>query len=204
MAPRAVRPTRGSGLLESFLARQRARRADRLIPDDLRSGKILDLGCGSRPYFLRSVRFAEKWGVDRLVGADATDAADGLHLVGHDVGEQAPLPFEADSFSVVTMLAVFEHLDPSTLRRLLREITRVLRPGGVFVMTTPAVWTEPVLRVMARLNLVSPEEIEEHFDQYDCSRIEELLREAGFDQVETGTFELGMNLWARAARTPPG
>ena len=40
-------PTRGSGLLESFLAHMRARQANKQIPHQLRTGRILDIGCGS-------------------------------------------------------------------------------------------------------------------------------------------------------------
>ena len=61
----ARRPTRGSGLLEPFLARLRARKANRLIPAHLRSGRILDVGCGSFPYFLSHTEFAEKFALDQ-------------------------------------------------------------------------------------------------------------------------------------------
>ena len=61
----APRPTRGSGLLEPFLARLRARKANRLIPPHLRSGRILDIGCGSFPYFLAHTSFAEKFALDQ-------------------------------------------------------------------------------------------------------------------------------------------
>jgi hypothetical protein len=44
--------TRGRGLLEPWLAKMRAQRANRLIPAELRAGRILDIGCGSFPYFL--------------------------------------------------------------------------------------------------------------------------------------------------------
>jgi hypothetical protein len=40
-----TRITRGFGLLEGFLASKRAQMADRLIPGDLRNGKILDICC---------------------------------------------------------------------------------------------------------------------------------------------------------------
>src|SRR5207244_1268129 len=41
MTQGATRYTRGQGLLEPFLARQRARQANRLIPEHLRAGRIL-------------------------------------------------------------------------------------------------------------------------------------------------------------------
>jgi hypothetical protein len=41
--------TRGKGFFEPFLARLRAKKANRLITKDLRGGRILDIGCGTFP-----------------------------------------------------------------------------------------------------------------------------------------------------------
>ena len=43
--------TRGTGLIEPWLSDHRARKANELIPRHLRDGRILDIGCGSYPYF---------------------------------------------------------------------------------------------------------------------------------------------------------
>jgi SAM-dependent methyltransferase len=192
--------TRGHGLLEAFLARQRARRADSLIPEHLRAGRILDVGCGSFPVFLSTTRFGERYGLDRVEPADLGDGS--IKLVAHDIAGGSPLPFADGFFEVVTMLAVFEHLEVPVLRQLLQEVRRVLRPGGLYVMTTPVRWTEGILKVMARVSLVSPEEVGEHKAQYSHPEIVRILLEAGFERshIRHGTFELGMNVWAVAGR----
>ena len=59
--------TRGTGLLEGFLSEQRAKLANKKIPSELRSGKILDIGCGSYPNFLISTNFNIKYGLDPSV-----------------------------------------------------------------------------------------------------------------------------------------
>lgn len=101
------------------------------------------------------------------------------------------------------MLAVFEHVDALPLQRLLPEILRVLRPRGLYVMTTPPRWTESILKVMSYLQLVSHEEVSEHKALYSRGDIVSLLAEAGFDRanIRHGTFELGLNLWAVAQRS---
>jgi SAM-dependent methyltransferase len=192
--------TRGHGLLESFLARQRAHRANALIPDLLRTGRILDIGCGSYPTFLIGTRFGERYGVDRVALPDVRHA--GVTLVAHDVAGGSALPFDDGFFDVVTMLAVFEHLEVTALAALLQEIRRVLRPGGLYVMTTPVRWTEGILKLMSRVKLVSHEEVDEHKAQYSHLEIIAMLLEAGFDRahIRHGTFELGMNVWAVAAK----
>ena len=58
--------TRGHGLLEGFLARRRAGRANRLIRPELRGGRILDIACGSYPLFLSRCTFAERVGIDQV------------------------------------------------------------------------------------------------------------------------------------------
>lgn len=184
-----------------MLARQRARRADSLIPEGARAGKILDIGCGSYPAFLTNTRFAERYGLDRVALPDVRGTE--LTLVAHDIANSSGLPFDDGFFGVVTMLAVFEHLEPVVLRKLLREIGRVLSPGGTYVMTTPVRWTEGILKFMAHLKLVSHEEVSEHKAQYSRGEIVNLLLEAGFDQsrIRHGTFELGMNVWAAAQKS---
>lgn len=196
--------TRGRGLVEAFLARQRARVANRLVPPAARQGRLLDIGCGSYPWFLLNTAFAERYGLDKVVreNARAEGAFPGLKLVAHDLERDPTLAFGAECFDVVTMLAVFEHIEPAALVGVLREVRRVLRPGGAYILTTPAGWTDRLIRATARLGLVSREEVEEHKDAYTHEKIAALLREAGFapDGMRFGTFELGMNLWAVARK----
>jgi SAM-dependent methyltransferase len=195
--------TRGSGLLEGFLARRRSRQARRLIPRALSSGRVLDIGCGSYPLFLVGSDFAEKYGLDRVPVSLPDELREGnLKVLEYDVQTGGELPFPADHFEVVTMLAVFEHLEPAVLSRLLAEIRRVLKPGGMYVLTTPAHWTAWLLKLLGRLRLVSQEEIDEHQGAYRRSAIRSHLEGAGFagDRVRTGYFEAGMNTWATAAK----
>jgi len=195
------RVTRGSGLLEGFLARQRVRVADRRIPVGHREGRLLDIGCGAFPYFLATTMFREKYGVDKFLTGGPGIAGD-IRLVRHDVEADGRLPFSDGFFDVVTMLAVFEHIEPARLDGAIREVRRILRPGGMYLLTTPASWTDGLLRFLAWAGLVSREEIEEHKDVYDHSKIVGILRAAGFDGggIDTGHFEGFANLWVTARK----
>jgi SAM-dependent methyltransferase len=44
------------------------------------------------------------------------------------------LPFEAASFDLVSCISVLEYVDPGSIHAIQREIDRVLRPGGHFVL----------------------------------------------------------------------
>jgi SAM-dependent methyltransferase len=193
------RATRGHGLLEPLLARLRARRAEGLIPAGLRQGRVLDVGCGSSPYFLSHTFFVEKYAIDQMPPA-ATSAGISWHQL--DLNNAPKIPFADGFFSIVTMLAVAEHLDPAALEQLLVECRRVLAPGGRLVITTPAARADRLLRFFARVGLVSREEIDEHKYAYTPGLLGWYFGRAGFamDRVRFGSFELGMNLWAIADR----
>lgn len=195
----APRLTRGHGLLEPPLARLRARQADRLIPAPLRQGRILDIGCGSFPYFLSHTSFREKFAIDQL--APASPPAD-IRWHTLDLNAEPSLPFEDGFFSAITMLAVVEHLNPASLVGCLREVHRTLRPDGQLVITTPAAWSARLLRGMAHLRLVSAEEIEEHAYTYTLPLLGWYFGKAGFslENVRFGYFELRLNTWATARR----
>jgi len=194
---RSERPTHGKGFMEPLLARLRARQANLLIPDSLRQGCILDIGCGSYPYFLSNTYFKEKYAIDR---SQATTEIADIRWYTFDINTSPSLPFENNSFSVVTLLAVIEHIDPENLVSLFIDIHRTLKPGGVLIMTTPAAWSNNLLRLMSRVNLVSKEEIDEHVYAYTLPLLGWYLGKAGFEmkKLKFGYFELMFNLWSLA------
>jgi len=191
--------TRGKGFLEPYLARRRAAMANHLIPAELRVGRILDIGCGEYPYFLAHTAFKEKFAIDQLP-SNAEEKE--IHWHTMNLNMEPTLPFAEAFFNAVTMLAVAEHLDPTSLSRLLAEVHRTLKPGGSVIITTPAARADRLLRWMARLGLVSAEEIDEHTFAYTLPLLGWHFGRAGFamERVRFGYFESGLNMWATAVR----
>ncbi len=194
--------TRGKGLLEPTLAHLRTQRANRLIPADLRAGRILDIGCGSFPYFLAHTSFQEKFAVDQLPMAKETAVQNQIEFFSLNLNEAPHLPFEDNFFSVVTLLAVVEHLNPASMALLFQESHRVLKPNGTVILTTPAAWSDGLLKFMANINLVSAEEIHEHAFAYTLPLIGWHFGQAGFEmtKVKFGYFEFMLNMWATARK----
>lgn len=185
--------TRGSGLLEGFLSKKRAQKANSFIKDSKRNGKILDIGCGSHPYFLENIKFREKYGIDPSLRISKLNDIN----LSKSIISKKPLLFKDNFFDVITMLAVFEHIELNVIDFVLREIKRILKKDGTFIITTPAPWADKILHNMAKIGLISPEEIHEHKSHYNIKEIISLLLNSGYkkEHIKSGYFELGFNIW---------
>jgi SAM-dependent methyltransferase len=199
------RPTRGGGGLEGFLARRRMNRVLKALKPSLQGSEILDVGCGRYPLFLLRAPFARKVGIDQLDPAWPAGNGPrppGLEILGLALDGATPLPFPDASFSCVTSLAVLEHLEPAGLPSLLAEIHRVLKPSGQLLITTPHAFADGILKALARLGLVSKEEIDEHKSLFFHCHIVDLLRMGGFPpaKISVRGFLMGLNILAVAEK----
>lgn len=82
------------------------------------NASVVNYGCGNRKD-------------PGQIGVDISPNADADHVITPD----APLPFADNSIDMVISRFVLEHV--GDLERLLREICRVLKPGGVFRFCVP-------------------------------------------------------------------
>lgn len=174
-----MRHTRGMGMMENFLSRWRAMVARR----ELNNGAtLLDVGCGRVPHFAISTNFRNKYLLDPAVSI-------------HTISSLQDIECGVDC---VTMLAVLEHMTHEDGQEMIREVHARLNSRGVLVITTPNKWTKSALEVLAKLNVVSPEEIGEHRFYYDKHSLRGALHL--FDRIHVKPFMFGMNLVARAIK----
>src|SRR5436190_14856243 len=98
------------------------------------SVNILDVGCGTGANLEMLSEFGEAEGVD--ISGEALTFCRERGLENVKQGEAEALPFEDSSFDLVTGLDVVEHLDDD--HEGLKEMRRVLRPGGHVLVFVPA------------------------------------------------------------------
>ena len=96
------------------------------------SGKILDIGCGEKPYLEMISKY-----VDEHVGIDYKNT---LHDTSNVdiIGTAYSIPNNDASFDTVLCTDVLEHLEePSDA---IAEAFRILKPGGYAIYTVPLFW----------------------------------------------------------------
>jgi SAM-dependent methyltransferase len=164
-----------SALSRPVLALTRALRTAAALSYIPAAARHLDIGCGDG-HLLRRSPCRERIGIDRLMGEDAADLA-----------------FPDGHFDVVSMLAVIEHIaEPEPV---MAEVARVLRPQGLFVLTTPRRAAERLIRLYVR------DIDEEHETYHDLASITALA--AGRFRVSGHhTFVFGLNQAFALERIP--
>jgi ubiquinone/menaquinone biosynthesis C-methylase UbiE len=177
------------------------KRRARILLDylDLHDGeRVLDAGCGMGVYLaaMGSLRRLRLVGVD----ADADRLAWGRRehvpagLVRSDL---SCLPFQEAAFDKILLSEVLEHLRDD--RAGLRELARVLKPGGVLAISVPHArypfWWDPISRVRdwLRLEPIRNGPIatiwSNHERLYEPTILAERVRAAGFsiEKLEEAT-----------------
>lgn len=128
---------------------------------------ILDLGCGTGTMLGYLSRYGEAQGVDADDAAVEFCQERGIWNVRQ--ASSLPLPFDDATFDLITAFDVLEHIEDDW--GTLRELHRIMRPGGLLMMSVPAypqLWG-------------AQDEISHHKRRYVARQMRERVRTAGFD-----------------------
>ncbi len=125
-------------------------------------GKLLDFGCGSKPYKSLFGQVSEYIGVDfENPGHSHEGEPIDIFYDGKNI------PLEDGQFDCAMATEVFEHV--FNLPELLQELNRVLKTGGQLFLTCPFVWIE--------------HEIPYDYARYTQFALKHELEKAGFEIV---------------------
>ncbi len=126
------------------------------------NGKLLDVGCGTKPY----ENICNN--VNEYIGLEIDDEGNRQHKFADIFYDGKTIPCKDKEFDSILSNQVFEHVfNPN---EFLKEVNRVTKMGGVFLMTVPFVW-------------------DEHEQPYDYARyssfgLKHILSENGFEIVQ--------------------
>lgn len=151
--------------------------------------RLLDIGCGWDYKLLKTVEpyIARGIGVDFKASQSTSQKVTILQT-----RFTTALPFENDSFDVITMLAVLEHLSHPI--EIMKEIERLLVTGGSLILTVPAKLSKPVLEFLSyQLKIINKEEIKDHKKYYNLSELKDLFGKTKLNIETHRYFQFGLN-----------
>ena len=108
-----------------------------------------------------------------------------------DLNKKNTIPEKVD---IIFATAILEHLEKPV--DFLRHQYEALAPWWQLVLTTPSVWSQPVLEFLAyKIHIISEDEIRDHKEYYDRKKLLEYCTQAWFDvkDIHHSYFELYMN-----------
>jgi len=150
--------------------------------------RVLDLACGNGRW-LRRFQPGDYIGLD-LSGAMLEQAR--REFPGHSFvrGDMTVLPFPDGSFDgVVSLFGPMGHLPPQGQLRMIREVYRVLRPGGVTILTNGNIWSPFSLPLLLTRHRVRIEGVRVRIHSSSPRQFKASLEQAGFDIREISSYD---------------
>lgn len=173
---------------ESVFKAELLRQAN-LKPDE----RVLDLGCGTATLTIAAQRAQPQATIVGLDGdpdilrrAAAKATGDGLELQ-FDEAMSDRMPYEDSTFDCVLSSLFFHHLDRTGKYAALREIQRVLKPGGRLLVADWGRAANPLMRVLFLLVQLL-DGFESTADNV-AGRLPVLMKDSGFMEIaEAASF----------------
>lgn len=172
----------------------KARKIELLIRQmtTVESGKFLEVGCGSG--YITKYFSDFGFGENGTFGVDVADNRQVMEGFSFTKVSDTMLPYDDNQFDLVVSNHVIEHVgDYSEQDNHLKEINRVLKPGGIFYFSVPNKWTliEPHYRLpfLSWLSAQTAAKYVKFFKkgyEYDCNLLSEKTCK---DLLDNNNFE---------------
>ena len=147
-----------------------------IFPQYIPNGKILDVGCGNGSFlsFMKDIGWCT-YGTE--ISQKAVDEA---LKNGHDVfaGSITEANYPSNNFDTVTLNNVLEHISEPAL--LLREIYRILKPGGELIICVPnfSSFSRKIFETYWAGLLVP-----EHLHHFTSDSLKKLVSSSGYENI---------------------
>jgi SAM-dependent methyltransferase len=155
-------------------------------------GRLLDVGCATGEFLALAGR--RGWRVAGVesspAAAEAARAASGADV---HAGTLDTAPFSDASFDAITLFEVIEHLQSP--RTYVETIARLLRPGGVFALSTPNIRSVAYWLLGRDWSAIGPND---HLFYFSPSTLTRLLRAHGFSILELRSERTNAAVWKEA------
>jgi SAM-dependent methyltransferase len=99
-------------------------------------GTLLDVGCGQMPY--KPLLLSEESNVEKYIGIDLEGGRHSQRKQPDLLWDGKTIPLEDESIDCAIATEVFEHCPNPEI--VMKEIWRVLKPGGILFFTVPFLW----------------------------------------------------------------
>ncbi|MCR9247135.1 MAG: class I SAM-dependent methyltransferase [bacterium] len=168
---------------------------------DRGSGRVLEIGCGAGGMLGPLSRYGEIAGLD--IDHEYVGVCKERGFPNVLCGSGYELPFKDDAFDLICLFDTIEHIPDD--EQALREVRRVLKPGGALFVSVPAyqwLWSQN-------------DRIAHHQRRYTATRLRSVLKRAGLKPQRISYFNtfllpiiipsvLWQKLMDRLGRLPEG
>lgn len=157
------------------------------------NGSVLDFGAGTGVLtrkLLAIENFSAVTAIDLVGYGRESDAELDLHIIKADLNEKLPLSDEL--FDVVVACEIIEHLENP--RHVVREMHRLLKPGGQIVLSTPnnESWRS-IISLVCRGHFIAFNDscYPAHITALLQTDLRRILAEVGFERIQFAFSEHG-------------
>lgn len=168
---------------------------DRFLPENGEGKKLLDVGCGTGYHLARYRRR----GFD-ISGVDGSeDMLKQARMINPDIefkqSDVDKLPYEDNSFDYALCIEVLRYLPD--INPCMQEINRVLKPGGVALITAAPLFQAnfyyPVNRLAASVKMGSLTSLKQFF--HTSGELQSAAKDSGFAQIDIHGVYGGPWVW---------
>ncbi len=158
------------------------------------TGELLDVGCGAGRLLNRMQKSG--WAVEGVdFDAQAAALATNRYGIKTHVGDLSQCHLPSNSFDAITLSQTIEHLYAP--KATLLECLRILKPGGLLVMTTPNPLSIGAMEFAASWR---GWEAPRHLHLFSVATLKTLTEQSGFHVTESTTYSAGSAVVYRVSR----